>query len=458
MRSTGSSPGTSLAASSFPSVDGMHTIQTNIFGQGQSWGSAPTFEKWVHKPYDEFHKYSVEWDADYIRWYVDDRLKREVHPKDIPAGSRMPQGPMKLQLGFWDGGDPDNSYWTKQWAGDETDLKAGPSTAYVRSVNITNNYPACQFKFDGKSGMRDSIQVIATGCSASSAAVSTTKPLSGSLPGLKMTKDKIPGENTYGLSGILPFPYSFPSSLAESSSPPVPAPGPASVFFGRLQGQPPPSSPRSSIALPPASASSAPLAVSGVYSVKPSQSSLAESSAAKPPVSVPSSASSGSDRVSPTPSSSHTSLAAAPPTSAPASVPPGGYRLSPASSFVVRPLVPSVDTSWVFRSNLRVLTFAVDVFGELRSELDPAFHSISLVIYSCGAEQLILPGSVDFVCAAADSTRFNRWLPEQHQLVYPGFQHTAQFPEWLGPVIARFHGLFSSQLSHRKPLWCVWRL
>ncbi|KAK8090305.1 hypothetical protein PG997_005266 [Apiospora hydei] len=71
----------------FPSKDGMHVIQTNIFGQSKSWGGAATFEPWVHKPYEEFHTYSVEWDFDFIKWYVDGKVMREVRAdKNVPAG------------------------------------------------------------------------------------------------------------------------------------------------------------------------------------------------------------------------------------------------------------------------------------------------------------------------------------------------------------------------------------
>ncbi|KAK7987494.1 hypothetical protein PG989_007809 [Apiospora arundinis] len=149
-----------------------------------SWDGAATFEPWVHKPYEEFHTYSVEWDFDFIRWFVDGKVMREVRAGDIPSHSKMPQGPMKLQLGVWDGGDPDNSYWTKKWAGGETDLKGAPYTAWVRSVNITNKYPACSYKYNGKSGLRDSIQIIKDGCETPDAKKPTTSsaPSSVALP------------------------------------------------------------------------------------------------------------------------------------------------------------------------------------------------------------------------------------------------------------------------------------
>ncbi|KAK8026669.1 extracellular cell wall glucanase Crf1/allergen Asp F9 [Apiospora marii] len=217
----------------FPSADGMHVIQTNIFGQSQSWDGAATFKPWVHKPYEEFHTYSVEWDFDFIRWFVDGKVMREVRAKDIPSYSKMPQGPMKLQLGVWDGGDPDNSYWTKKWAGGETDLKGGPYTAYVRSVNITNKYPACQYKYNGKSGLRNSIQIIKDGCQVPPT-TDAKKPAASSSPALPASSApavSLPNfQREVGSGGyaVSPAPSGGAPPAPASSHPPSSPPPPAS--------------------------------------------------------------------------------------------------------------------------------------------------------------------------------------------------------------------------------------
>ncbi|KAI1344132.1 hypothetical protein F5Y15DRAFT_103745 [Xylariaceae sp. FL0016] len=156
-----------------PPPDGMWTVETNIFAQGKMWDGAATYQKDSHNPTTEFHTYSVDWDENHMNWYVDNKVVRSVQATDTPAGFTFPQSPMKLQLGLWGGGDPDNNYWTIQWAGGNIDLSGTPYTMYIKSVNITNKYPACQYKYKDRSGKIDSIDKIQDGCSSSE----TSSPL-----------------------------------------------------------------------------------------------------------------------------------------------------------------------------------------------------------------------------------------------------------------------------------------
>ncbi|RYP17587.1 hypothetical protein DL767_009990 [Monosporascus sp. MG133] len=129
----------------FPPPDGQWTVETNVFSHGKMWDGATTYQKDAYKPTEQFHMYSVEWDENHINWYVDNKLTRSFSAKDTPQGFVFPSSPMKLQIGLWGGGDPDNSDWTVQWAGGEIDFNGLPYTAYVKSVNITNKYPACEY-------------------------------------------------------------------------------------------------------------------------------------------------------------------------------------------------------------------------------------------------------------------------------------------------------------------------
>ncbi|KAI0166151.1 concanavalin A-like lectin/glucanase domain-containing protein [Xylariaceae sp. FL1272] len=131
----------------FPPTDGKFTVETNIFARGKMWDGAATYQKDALRPTTQFHTYSVEWDENHMTWYVDNNIVRTVKAQSTPSGFVFPQSPMKLQLGVWGGGDPDNNYWTIQWAGGQIDLTGVPYTMYVKSVNITNKYPACQYKF-----------------------------------------------------------------------------------------------------------------------------------------------------------------------------------------------------------------------------------------------------------------------------------------------------------------------
>ncbi|RWA12211.1 hypothetical protein EKO27_g2916 [Xylaria grammica] len=161
----------------FPPPDGKWTVETNIFAQGKMWDGAATYQKDAYNPTTQFHTYSVEWDESHMKWYVDNQVVRSIQASSVPSGFILPQSPMKLQLGVWGGGDPANNYWTIQWAGGEIDMKDAPFTMYVRSVNITNKYPACQYKYKDKTGRITGIDKIQNGCSSSSSvAASTTQP------------------------------------------------------------------------------------------------------------------------------------------------------------------------------------------------------------------------------------------------------------------------------------------
>ncbi|ORY70037.1 uncharacterized protein BCR38DRAFT_520900 [Pseudomassariella vexata] len=147
--------GNQLGCKSWPSKDDVHTIQTTIFGQGKSWDKATTFEPWAYNPTDPSHKYSVEWDSDYFKWLVADKVMREVQSKDVPAAP----------------------YWTIQWTGGKTDLNGVPYTASIKGVNIMHKDPACQFRYKDKSGKRDSVEIIKTGCSDTDKVGAATKPM-----------------------------------------------------------------------------------------------------------------------------------------------------------------------------------------------------------------------------------------------------------------------------------------
>ncbi|KAI1484690.1 concanavalin A-like lectin/glucanase domain-containing protein [Biscogniauxia mediterranea] len=142
----------------FPPPDRMATVETNLFAHGKMWDGAATYQKDVRNPTTEVHKYSVEWDETHMDWYVDDKVVRSVQAKDTPGGFVFPQSPMKLHLGLWAGGDPGNNYWTIQWAGGETDASKTPYTMVVKSVKITNKYPACQYKYNDRTTERNDRQ------------------------------------------------------------------------------------------------------------------------------------------------------------------------------------------------------------------------------------------------------------------------------------------------------------
>ncbi|KAK8048329.1 hypothetical protein PG994_010059 [Apiospora phragmitis] len=181
---------------------------------------------------------------------ADGKVKREVR-----AAKDVPQGPMKLQLGVWDGGDPDGSYWTKKWAGGETDLKGAPYVGYVRSVNITNKYPACAYKYNGRSGLRSSVQIIKDGCQTPSSSAASKKPASSSSSAAASVS--LPNfQREVGGYPVSPAPSGGTSPAAGSSHPASSSP-PASSAAPTSQAASGPSSPASSHPASSAQASSA---------------------------------------------------------------------------------------------------------------------------------------------------------------------------------------------------------
>ncbi|KAL6229637.1 concanavalin A-like lectin/glucanase domain-containing protein [Aspergillus navahoensis] len=162
-------------------------ITTNYFGKGNttSYDRATTVS--VSNPITEFHTYGISWTASKTEWYVDGTLVRTLNYADAVGGTNYPQTPMRVRIGIWAGGDPDNSEGTIEWAGGETDYTAGPFTMYVESVRIINYNPAESYTYTDTSGDYTSIQASngtasdesASG-TASASTSSTTSPASTS--------------------------------------------------------------------------------------------------------------------------------------------------------------------------------------------------------------------------------------------------------------------------------------
>lgn len=83
---------------------------------------------------------------------------RTLEYADALNGKNYPQTPMRIRIGIWAGGDPDNSEGTIEWAGGETDYTEGPFSMYVESVDIINYNPASAYKYTDKTGAYTSIK------------------------------------------------------------------------------------------------------------------------------------------------------------------------------------------------------------------------------------------------------------------------------------------------------------
>ncbi|ODM16278.1 hypothetical protein SI65_08277 [Aspergillus cristatus] len=148
-------------------------IETNYFGKGDT--TTYDRETWVNldTPQETFHTYTVDWTKDSITWLIDGNSVRTVKYAEAKDGSRYPQTPMKLRLGIWAGGDPDNGQGTIEWAGGETDYTQAPFSMYVKSVTVTNYNPADTYEWTDTSGSYQSIKA-SNGTSSDSSSSSTS--------------------------------------------------------------------------------------------------------------------------------------------------------------------------------------------------------------------------------------------------------------------------------------------
>ncbi|KAJ5098386.1 hypothetical protein N7532_005387 [Penicillium argentinense] len=160
------------------------SIETDYFGKGNttSYDRATTVD--VSSPEETFHTYSIDWTSSRIEWLLDGSVVRTLEYANAVSGKNFPQTPMRIKIGIWAGGDPDNAEGTIEWAGGETDYTNGPFTMYVDSVNITNYNPAQAYKYTDKTGSYTSIKASnstsSTNLGSSSSSVASSSMASSS--------------------------------------------------------------------------------------------------------------------------------------------------------------------------------------------------------------------------------------------------------------------------------------
>ncbi|KAF3771445.1 family 16 glycoside hydrolase [Cryphonectria parasitica EP155] len=147
-------------------------VQTNYFGKGNTTTYDREQDVTISDSQTEFHNYTLVWTEETLTWLVDGESVRTLAYADAVDGTNYPQTPMRVKLGIWAGGDPNNSEGTIEWAGGETDYTQGPFTAYVKSVSIVNYNPAESYTYGDLSGSYESIEL--SGANATGATVTTS--------------------------------------------------------------------------------------------------------------------------------------------------------------------------------------------------------------------------------------------------------------------------------------------
>ena len=207
-----------FSGNNFGATSSSGQVQTNYYGKGNTGYYDRSTNADVNQPQASFHTYSVDWTKDQLVWSIDGNPVRTLLTSQCDNDTHQyPQTPMKLQLGLWDGGDPDGNPGTVNWAGGYTNLSQAPFTMYVKSVSITNYNPGYGYNYTDTTGSWESIQILESPLSSVSSRVSSSVYTStSSTPPAKLSAPttEVIGQSS-GLSGSTSL--ALPSQLASGS-------------------------------------------------------------------------------------------------------------------------------------------------------------------------------------------------------------------------------------------------
>ncbi|KAL2257390.1 hypothetical protein VTK26DRAFT_243 [Humicola hyalothermophila] len=135
-------------------------VLTNYYGKGDNTSAVGAEHVVPGKTQGDYHNYTTIWKKEFLEWWVDGTMVRRLEPKDARNGDRYPQTPMRLSLGIWAGGDPDNAPGVREWAGGDTDYSQGPFDMWVKSVHIEDYTKAKEYIYTDRSGHFESIRAV----------------------------------------------------------------------------------------------------------------------------------------------------------------------------------------------------------------------------------------------------------------------------------------------------------
>ncbi|KAI8057696.1 concanavalin A-like lectin/glucanase domain-containing protein [Syncephalis plumigaleata] len=175
----------------------------------------------------DFHEYSIDWQPDYISWYVDGKLIRTAQRSTTRQSNGTYNYPSKLshvQMGIWDGGQ--GAKGTAEWAGTPTDW-TDPNAVYkmyIKDVKIECRYPNATTwpptNGNDSSSTNDNTTTT-TSSSSSSASASITSSNTASSPTPQASTSDLLASATSSTS----------SATVDASSSTVPAPNVPSNSF-----------------------------------------------------------------------------------------------------------------------------------------------------------------------------------------------------------------------------------
>lgn len=163
------------------------SVESNFFGKGNTTTYDRAIYHDVTDPIGTSITYTIDWTAEYVKWYIGTNLVRTLNYGDALAlnGKNFPQTPMRIKMGSWIGcvdaaaaADP-KTKGTCDWAGGYVDLSKGPFNMYVSQVSIQDYGCATEYTYSDNTGSWQSITATGgcdgTGSSSSSSKSSSTK-------------------------------------------------------------------------------------------------------------------------------------------------------------------------------------------------------------------------------------------------------------------------------------------
>lgn len=130
-------------------------VQTNFFSKGVTGSYDRGQFHGVDDPQGKYHNYTIDWTKDQIDIYVDSALVRTITSDN---GQGYPQSPMRIFIGNWAGGDPDNQPGTIEWAGGATDYTKAPFSMFVKDLVAVDYSTGSEYSYSGTEGTSDSIE------------------------------------------------------------------------------------------------------------------------------------------------------------------------------------------------------------------------------------------------------------------------------------------------------------
>ncbi|KAL8392181.1 hypothetical protein RB595_002389 [Gaeumannomyces hyphopodioides] len=174
-------------------------VQTNYFSKGDTTTYDRGGKHAVSNPVGQFHKYTIDWTKDYVKWIVDGNVVRELKYADAKGGATFPQTPCQVRVGTWVAGRKDASKGTVEWAGGYANFADGPFLGYYKSIAVTDYATgATSYVYGDRSGTYQSIIVKKDGDKneTSSSSSSSSKPSSTSSSSSSTSSAQTTGKNS----------------------------------------------------------------------------------------------------------------------------------------------------------------------------------------------------------------------------------------------------------------------